>query len=197
MAAAIRIAKPEDAYQVLAIYAPFCSQTPVSFEVEPPRLEEMRRRIADTLARYPWLVCEDAGEIIGYVYASRHRERAAYQWSVDVTVYVHNGHRRQGIGRALYTSLFHVLKLQGFCNAHAGITLPNPASVALHESLGFQPVGVYRGVGYKCGAWHDVGWWQLALRPREEQPAPPTDFPIVQETAALSAALAAALRRHS
>src|SRR4029079_16629726 len=112
--------------------------------------------------------------------ASKHRERAAYQWSVDVSVYIHERARRQGVGRALYTSLFALLRLQGFYSAHAGISLPNRASVGLHEALVFQPVGVYRSVGYKRGAWHDVGWWQLALRERTGTPDPPRSLADAQ-----------------
>ena len=186
----IRLASEEDAAGVLAIYAPFCA-TPVSFEEEPPSLDEMRRRIARTLERWPWLVCADGAEVLGYVYASPHRERAAYRWSVEVTAYVAAGQRRRGVGRALYTSLFRLLEWQGYCNAFAGITLPNPASVGLHEALGFRPIGVYRHVGYKCGAWHDVGWWQRELRPPEPEPPPPRDLPELKGEAAWQAALSA------
>jgi phosphinothricin acetyltransferase len=161
----IRLATESDAGQIRAIYAPFCSSTPVSFELEPPTVEEMCCRIAKVLEQFPWLVCEDDGEILGFVYASRHRERPAYQWSVDVTVYVAEQHRRKGMGVALYTSLFEILRLQGFYHAYAGITLPNAGSVGLHEAMGFQRVGVYQAVGFKCGEWHDVGWWQLELQP--------------------------------
>src|SRR5262249_51171207 len=125
--------------------------------------------------------------------ARRPREGAASQWSVDVAVYVREGRRRSGTGRALYTSLFQALVLQGFYNAYAGITLPNPASVGLHEALGFQPVGVYRQVGYKCGAWHDVGWWQLALQPPLGQPQPPKCIPELRDTIEFASALAAGL----
>ena len=162
--ASIRLASEEDAAQIAAIYSPFVSHTPISFELEPPTADHMRQRIGSTLQRFPWLVCEINGQIAGYVYAGAHRDRAAYQWSADVAVYVHEQRRRSGVARALYTSLFELLKLQGFFNAYAGITLPNPASVGLHEAVGFQPVGIYRHVGYKLGAWHDVGWWQLALQ---------------------------------
>jgi phosphinothricin acetyltransferase len=173
MTAMIRLAREEDAEQIAAIYAPFVSRTPVSFELEPPSADEMRGRIADILERLPWLVCEAGGQIQGYVYASPHRARAAYQWCVDVAVYVHEHRRRSGVGRALYTSLFEMLRQQGYFKAYAGITLPNAASVGLHESLGFEPVGIYRSVGYKLGAWHDVGWWQLALQAESLSPASP------------------------
>lgn len=193
MSPTIRLATEADAQQVQAIYAPFCSHTPVSFELEAPTVEEMSRRIGKILEQYPWLVCENQGEILGYVYASRHRERPAYQWSVDVTAYISEQHRRKGIGRALYTSLFEVLRLQGLYHAYAGITLPNPGSVGLHEAIGFRPVGVYRAVGFKCGAWHDVGWWQLELRPLPSRPDAPREFQTVRESPKWEAALTAGL----
>jgi L-amino acid N-acyltransferase YncA len=175
----IRLATGRDAGPVAAIYAPNVTDTVISFESEPPDEDEMRRRIEATLERYPWLVCEDRGRILGYAYAGAHGSRAAYQWSVDVSVYVHGGAHRTGVGRALYTSLFAALRLQGFYNAYAGATLPNPASVGLHEAMGFRPVGVYRGTGYKMGAWHDVGWWHLPLRERVADPDPPAGLPSV------------------
>jgi len=116
---------------------------------------------------------ERDGRVVGYAYGSKHRDRAAYAWSVDVSVYVDAAHHRAGIGRALYSSLLALLRLQGFYAAHAGITLPNVASVGLHESFGFRLVGIYAKVGYKRSAWHDVGWWQLPLRERKGKPAPP------------------------
>jgi phosphinothricin acetyltransferase len=169
-----------DAAQVAAIYAPVVRETAISFEVEPPDEAEMRQRIASTLKQFPWLVCESAGEVWGYVYASPHRTRAAYQWSVDVTAYIHPAHRRRGVGRALYTALLGVLPLQGYYNAYAGITLPNPGSVGLHEAMGFEPVGIYRKVGYKLGRWHDVGWWSLALCDHDLAPAAPLPVTAVQ-----------------
>jgi L-amino acid N-acyltransferase YncA len=168
-----RLTDNGDAAAVQRIYAPFVLHTAVSFELAPPGVEEMRARIAKTLPRYPWLVLEEGGEVIGYVYASAHRARPAYAWSVDTTVYVDAAHRRRGVGRALYASLFEVLRLQGFHNAFAGVALPNAGSVGLHEALGFQPVGVYRAVGYKLGRWHDVGWWQRPLRAQDAAPEPP------------------------
>jgi len=169
----VRLAEPADAAGVQAIYAPIVRDTAISFEVDPPSVEEMSRRIASTLPRWPWLVCSDDGDILGYVYAGGHRERAAYLWSVDVTVYIHERARRTGVGHALYSTLFSLLALQGYHRAFAGITLPNEGSVGLHESLGFSPVGVYPAVGYKLGAWHDVGWWQRSLRPPARNPAEP------------------------
>ncbi len=166
----IRLATAADARQAAEIYAPSVAGATTSFEIEPPSEAEMAGRIAAAADFAPWLVCEEDGVLAGYAYAARHRERAAYRWCVDVSVYIRDGMRRAGLGRALYTSLLALLRLQGFCAAHAGITLPNPASVGLHESLGFRPVGVYPKVGFKCGAWHDVGWWQLELRERVGEP---------------------------
>lgn len=131
----------------------------------------MRRRIDDISARYPWLVAEADGGVAGYAYASPHRTRAAYRWVADVTVYVERGHQRHGLGRALYGALLELLGRQGVQVACAGITLPNEASVRLHEALGFEPVGVYRRIGWKAGAWHDVGWWQRELIAARERPA--------------------------
>ena len=189
----IRLATPDDAEQVQAIYAPYCL-TPISFEAEPPSVEEMRGRLAKVLDQYPWLVCEDGGEILGYAYATQHRERAAYRWSVDTTIYVRQGRQRRGLGRALYTSLFAVLSLQGYVNAYAGATLPNPASVGLHEAMGFQPVGVYRQVGFKYGAWHDVAWFQRLLQPRPGEPSAPSRLEEIQHTAEWLEALRAGLQ---
>ncbi|HKH09902.1 MAG TPA: arsinothricin resistance N-acetyltransferase ArsN1 family B [Rubrobacter sp.] len=189
----IRLATARDAGPVAAIYAPNVTDTVISFESEPPGAEEMRLRIEGTLERYPWLVCERRGRVLGYAYAGAHGSRAAYRWSVDVSVYVHGGAHRTGVGRALYTSLFAALGLQGFYNAYAGATLPNPASVGLHEAMGFRPVGVYQKVGYKMGAWHDVGWWHLLLRERVEDPAPPADLPSVPGSEEWDAAVAKGL----
>ncbi len=185
----IRIAGPADAPQIAGIYAPIVAGSAISFEVEPPSPAEIGRRIAAVLELAPWLVWEEGGQLAGYAYASRHRERAAYRWCVDVRVYVREGRRRGGLGRALYRSLFALLRLQGFHAAHAGITLPNPASVGLHESLGFVPVGVYRKVGFKGGAWHDVGWWQLELRERRGPPAPLLPMDELQRHPGFEAAL--------
>jgi len=186
----IRLAREDDAAQLLEIYGPFCSSTPVTFELVPPPLDEMRGRIARTLERYPWLVCERDGIILGYVYATTFRERPAYQWSVEVTAYMREGSRRGGIGRALYGSLFALLVAQGFYNAYAGITVPNPASVGLHEALGFRPVAMYPGVGYKRGSWHDVGSWYLALQVPIAEPAAPVPLPALVGSPAFAAALA-------
>jgi len=184
----IRLATPEDAGHVQAVYAPYC-HTPISFEMEPPGVEEVRGRMAKVLVQYPWLVCEEGGDVVGYAYATQHRERAAYRWSVDTSVYVRQGQQRRGVGRALYTSLLALLPLQGYVNAYAGVTLPNPASVGLHLAMGFQPVGVYKQVGFKCGAWYDVAWYQRPLQPCPGEPPPLTQPEEVRHTAAWGEAL--------
>lgn len=191
MTTILRLATENDAEQIRAIYAPIVSQTATSFELEPPSPDEIRKRVADTLRLLPWLVCDRDGEVLGYAYASLHRTRPAYQWSVDVSVYVRAGQRRSGLGRALYASLFEILVRQGYYNAYAGIALPNPASVGLHEAIGFRPVGIYREVGYKLSAWHDVGWWQLALQPKLTPPQPPLDLDTVRQSPDWEAALTA------
>lgn len=189
----IRPAAPEDAGEIQSIYAPFVVDTAVSFETEPPGVEEMERRIVENSEHRPWLVCDLEDAIAGYAFASAHRARPAYGWSVEVSVFVLDWFRRLGIGRALYTSLFEILRLQGFHNAYAGIALPNPASVALHESLGFKPIGVYEKVGYKLGAWRDVRWWHLALQEHGGEPAAPKSPFDIQDTPEWERALAAGL----
>ena len=169
----IRLATAADAAELAALYAPFVAAAATSFELEPPGRGEMARRIESVCRHTPWLVWEDAGRLAGYAYASRHRERAAYQWSVDVSAYVDPAWHRRGIGRALYAALFRCLERQGFYRAYAGITLPNSASVGLHSAMGFGIVGVFRAVGYKLGRWHDVAWYERALRPLAPNPAPP------------------------
>jgi phosphinothricin acetyltransferase len=172
----IRPATPDDAPAVLAIYAPIVRDTTISFELEAPTVDEMRERITATLRRLPWLVSIDnLGAIDGYAYASKHRERAAYQWSVDVSAYVRADSRRCGVGKRLHEGLLVELARLGYFQAFAGIALPNAASIALHEALGFRHIGTYRGVGYKHGAWRDVGWWQRPIQPLRE-PAPPIAF---------------------
>lgn len=169
---AIRRATADDAGAIAAIYRPFVESTPISFEIVPPGESDMRRRMTDTTASYPWLVYESDGRVIGYAYASAHAPRAAYRWSVDTAIYVDTERHRRGVGRQLYDALFPLLVAQGFVNAYAGITLPNTASVGLHQAVGFRPVGVYHNVGYKMGAWH-VGWWELTLQAHATVPEEP------------------------
>lgn len=173
----IRLATLSDAAAIAGIYRPVVESSVSSFEVDPPTAAEMARRIDLTGRRTPWLVWEEEGAVLGYAYASMHRERAAYQWAVDVSAYVRADQRRRGIARALYSCLFPVLILQGFRVAYAGITLPNDASVGLHMRLGFTPVGTYRKVGYKLGAWHDVLWLERELAERVLEPPHPVALP--------------------
>jgi L-amino acid N-acyltransferase YncA len=168
------MAADADAAAIAAIYGPYCESTAVSFETVPPSTEEIANRIRNTTVQFPWLVLQDDGVVAGYAYATRHRDRAAYGWSVDTAVYVSPTHRRRGVGRALYATLFHLLRAQGYFKAYAGITLPNAGSIGLHEATGFAPVGVYEGVGYKHGAWHDVAWYHLRLQPERDNPAAPS-----------------------
>lgn len=186
----IRLATVDDASACLAIYAPVVAGTAISFEIEVPTVEEMKRRIRETLTQYPWLVLAEAGGVLGYAYASAHRQRPAYQWSVNVSVYVSPAARRTGVGRRLYTSLLSLLRLQGFMNAFAGVALPNDGSVGLHEALGFQPIGVYRSSGFKLGRWVDVGRWQLQLQDLPGEPVPPLGLAAAMEHPGWAAALA-------
>ena len=167
----IRHADPAaDAAACAAIYAPNVTAGVASFEEEPPDAAEMRRRIEETSERYPWLVAERDGAVAGYAYGTVHRTRRAYRWVVEVTAYVDARHHGTGVGKQLYQALLPLLARQRLQVAVAGITLPNNASVALHEAVGFQPVGIYRDFGFKFGAWHDVGWWQTRLAPLTAAP---------------------------
>ncbi|NWA26443.1 N-acetyltransferase family protein [Pseudomonas gingeri] len=159
----IRVAAPSDAAAIQAIYAPMVESTAISFELEPPTIAEMAHRIESTLLTYPYLVAERDGQVLGYAYASQHRAREAYRWSVDVTVYIAPTVHRRGMGRALYEHLLPILESQGFHAAYAGIALPNDGSVGLHEALGFEHIGTYAEVGFKHDKWHDVGYWRRAL----------------------------------
>jgi phosphinothricin acetyltransferase len=179
MTATIRLARAADGPALAAIYRPAVSEAAISFEMEPPGAGEMAARVERNLRHAPWIVCESQGSVIGYAYAGRHRDRAAYQWSVDVSAYVAPMARRSGVARALYRSLFAILVLQGFRNAYAGITLPNAASIGLHEAMGFTTVGVYPRVGYKQGSWHDVVWLERTLAPHCPDPPSPKPLPEV------------------
>ena len=159
----IRPGAEHDGGRCAEIYAPFVTDNWVSFELDPPTPEEMARRIGNYGASHAWLVAEVSGEVAGYAYGSPHRERAAYASSCDIAVYVDPAHSRQGIGRALYAELLPLLAGKGFHAGFAGIALPNEASIALHEAMGFTLVGIYREVGWKLGQWRDVGWWQRLL----------------------------------
>ncbi len=189
MSMRIRLASESDAEAMVAIYRPIVESTMISFETTAPDRAEMAQRVRDTLEWHPWLVCEAAGQVAGYAYATKHRVRDAYRWSADTSVYIADEYRRRGVGRGLYDSLLAILASQGYCNAYAGIALPNAASVALHESAGFEPIGVYRGVGYKLGRWWDVGWWHRSLRDRGRAPDPPQRLTSIAQLADWNAML--------
>lgn len=175
MTVVVRPVEAADAGAVARVYAPYVRDTVISFEEVPPDETAMLRRIERVLATHAWLVADADGEVVGYAYASPHRDRPAYRWAVDVAVYVAPDAHRRGVGTALYRQLLSDLRDRGFRSAWAGITQPNPPSVRLHERLGFVPVGVYRAVGWKHGAWHDVGWWGLDLAGGADSPPPDVD----------------------
>jgi L-amino acid N-acyltransferase YncA len=191
MAARIRLASEQDAESIRRIYAPYVLETPISFETVPPTETEMRDRLVAGSKAFPWLVCDNDSKVLGYAYASRHRDRLAYGWAVDVAIYVNPRHHRYGIGRGLYSSLLPMLAALGYFQAYAGIALPNESSVGLHEAMGFKRLAVYPNVGFKLGNWHDVGWWLLALREPVSEPAEPRRLTELAETSELPALLAA------
>lgn len=160
----IRRAHAADAAQMVAIYRPFVERTVVSFEVTVPDVAEFADRIATVVQTHEWLVAESQGAVVGYAYGGKHRAREAYRFSTEVSAYVADGHRGRGIAKQLYERLFERLAALGYCNALAGIALPNEASIAFHTSLGFTQVGIYRGVGFKHDQWHDVAWYERRLR---------------------------------
>jgi phosphinothricin acetyltransferase len=160
----IRPAEEADAPAMLAIYRPYVEHTAISFEQELPSPDEFAARVRKYAATWACLVAEAEGQVLGYAYGSSHRERAAYKWSVETTIYVAPQAQRRGIGRRLYAALIPRLESAGYCNAYAGVALPNPASVGLHRAVGFTPIGTFPRVGYKFGEWRDVAWFHLALR---------------------------------
>lgn len=166
----IRLITPDDAAATLEIYRPYVDNNIISFEGETPTLEEWQVKIRSILAEYAWVVCEDQGTIIGYAYGTRHRYRTAYNWSAESTIYMKQGHYRKGAGRMLYETLFKLLKLQGYVNVYAGVTMPNEKSEKFHLALGFYEVGYFRKIGYKLGAWHDTRWFQLHLTDHQKEP---------------------------
>lgn len=172
----VRPASPEDAHACIAIYRPYVEDTPITFETEVPTIEQMASRIAAARDTHEWLVLDHGDEILGYAYAHAFNPRAAYQWSVETSIYIAAGNYRVGGGRKLYTQLLRRLAERGYRRAFAGITQPNDASVAFHRSFGFQPAGLYRRVGWKHGSWHDVAWMQLDLLGAAEHSGPPTQI---------------------
>jgi L-amino acid N-acyltransferase YncA len=184
----IRFAAETDVAGILEIYAPVIEQTAISFEIVVPTHDEIAHRVADTTPQYPWLVAADNGadgvnrQVLAYAYGHRFAERGAYAWSVETSIYVRDTARGQGVGTALYTALLALLEAQGYRQALAGITLPNPASVGLHEAMGFRQIGTYHDVGFKFDAWHDVGWWQRRLTESRAAPRTPLSVDDLEPT---------------
>jgi L-amino acid N-acyltransferase YncA len=168
----VRDASEADAGACAAIYAPYVTGTAITFEIDPPDSTEMAARIAKAQSTHAWLVAEDNDRVIGYAYGGPMKPRAAYRWSCEVSVYLEQGRRRTGAGRALYEALFARLTERGYRTAVAGMTLPNPPSEGLHKSLGFNPIGTYENIGWKLDQWHDVAWVQ---RPLAVLPDPPME----------------------
>jgi len=174
MTASLRLASPADGAAVAALYAPYVRDTSITFEYEVPDGAEFGRRIETVLKLAPWLLAVESGPggetLLGYAYGGTWRTRVAYRWVVETAVYVDKRQHRRGIGRALYGALLDLLRLQGFCRALGGITIPNPESIALHEKLGFTHVGTYPKCGFKYGTWWDVGFWDVGLREHPKEP---------------------------
>jgi L-amino acid N-acyltransferase YncA len=169
----VRDASASDAVACAAIYAPYVTDTATTFEIDPPKPDEMAQRIANAQLTHAWLVLEDQGEVVGYAYGGPYKTRAAYRWSCEVSVYLELGRRRTGGGRALYSALFERLAQRGFRTVVAGMTLPNDASAGLHRAMGFEPVGTYRQIGWKHNAWHDVAWTQRGIANDDGPPTEP------------------------
>ncbi|MBK7562409.1 MAG: N-acetyltransferase [Chitinophagaceae bacterium] len=178
----LRLATPDDVDGILNIYAPYIESTSFTFETEVPTLEEFAERIRTYLINWPWLVCEVDGVIAGYAYATKYRERTAYQWCTESSIYIHDDFQRAGIARALYTALLDILKMQGFRNVYAVINLPNEKSVAFHESCGFEYFATYEKVGYKLGKWKNVGWWRLVVNEFGDDPPAPVKFSVLDKS---------------
>ena len=179
----IRVATAADAAPILDIYGPYVENTSYTFETEVPTIESFKERVNTYLESWPWLVCEVDEVIAGYAYGAKHRERVAYQWSIESSVYIHDDYQRIGVARALYTALIDILKLQGFRNLYAVINLPNDKSVTFHEKLGFEYFATYKNVGYKLHKWKNVGWWHLQLNEYSIEPETPIKFSEVNKKA--------------
>ena len=182
MANIIRVATRDDAAAMLDIYAPFILKSGITQETEVPSVEDFQNRIISNLEERPWLVCEIDGQVAGYAYAGKHRERKGYQWCTEPSVYILEKYFGLGIGDALYTALFGILRLQGYVNAYAVITLPNERSIAFHKKFGFEYLTTYKKIGYKLGEWHDVGWMQYEVNPHKEHPDDPIKFSDIERS---------------
>jgi phosphinothricin acetyltransferase len=189
----IRIATMRDAGQLLDIYEPFIVSSAVSFETKVPSKRDFEIRISDYMRVYPWIVCEHQGKVIGYAYASRYRDRTAYQWSCECSVYLAGDFRRKGIAGKLYSALFEILRHQGFVNVYAVITTPNPASIKFHRKNGFKLFAVYKKVGCKFGRWYDVSWFIREVNSHRSNPENPKMFSKMKN----SDAVKNIIRRHN
>ena len=160
----IRLITTNDTEAARNVYAPYVLNTAISFEYEVPTVDEFKKKIEKITSQYPWLVCECDGEIAGYAYGSMHRDRTAYQWSPEVTVYLNEKYHRRGIARILYNALFEMLKMQGYYTAFAGVLVTNEKSVQFHRAMGFEDIGLFKNIGYKLGEWHTNLWLQYELQ---------------------------------
>lgn len=186
----LRIAEPADADVIAAIYRPYVETTAVTFEEDPPGREAIAERIETRLPNFPWFVAETDGDVIGYAYAGPIRKRGAYRWATELSIYLDRDVRGRGIGSALYSALLETLDRQGFTRAYGVLTLPNPESVAFHESLGFERAALFSEMGYKLGRWHDIAWYERSLGDRTDDPEPPTPFSAYRDEPWLEARLA-------
>ncbi|MBN2173526.1 MAG: N-acetyltransferase [Bacteroidales bacterium] len=185
----IRLANSKDYKSIHEIYKPFVESTAISFEFSMPSLSEYSKRIDEIQVDYPWLVLDINGQVAGYAYASKHRKRAAYQWAAEVSVYVDKTYYRKHAATALYHALSSILEMMGVRMLLAGITLPNEASVRFHESMGFEPIGIYKNIGFKFGKWHSVGWWQKEIGNINEVPQTIAMFSQIQSSPEVLSAL--------
>ena len=182
MAGNIRLATKDDAAGMLKIYAPFILNSGITQETEVPSVEDFQQRVISNLEERPWLVCEINNEIAGYAYAGKHRDRKGYQWCTESSVYISEKYFSAGVGKALYAALFDILKVQGFVNAYAVITLPNGRSIGFHKKFGFEYLTTYEKIGYKLGQWHDVGWMEYEINAHKEDPEDPIKFKNIDKS---------------
>lgn len=168
----MRFALESDTEEILKIYTPYIKETVITFEFEVPSVDEFRKRLKEIATDYPYIVCLADGKIIGYAYAHRHMERAAYQWNAELSVYVERTCLRCGVGKALYGALIEILKLQNIGNVYGCVTFPNENSEKLHQYFGFNRVGIFHSTGYKDGAWRDVAWYEKTIGNKELEPKP-------------------------
>jgi phosphinothricin acetyltransferase len=185
----IRLATPADAAGMLDIYKYYVENTAYTFEYDVPSVEEFKSRIQAVIPHFPWLVCELDGQIAGYAYAHKHRDRSAYQWSPESTIYLDHNYHGKGLARVLYETLFAILKLQGFFNVYAGVSSTNENSTAFHKALGFEEIGLFRNIGYKLGEWHSNMWYQLHLAKHVSEPATPELFGTMKRSPEIAAIL--------